>query len=99
MGTIFPQPWMLTGGTRQRLDELAGRGWRLVLAPGVLRLSYVADIEPAALVEARLAALQTQITEAWEAMNCCYALAIEPEVFWRLGAPPEQPVVRVPEGR
>jgi hypothetical protein len=81
---------------RPRVDMLLEE---LRKAPAVLRLSYVADIEPAALVEARLAALQTQITEAWEAMNCCYALAIEPEVFWRLGAPPEQPVVRVPEGR
>jgi hypothetical protein len=65
----------------------------------VLRLSYVADIEDPALVEQRMAALKKQITEAWEAMNCCYPLTIEPEVFWRLGAPPKQPVVRVQDSR
>ena len=32
-------------------------------------------------------------------MNCCYQLTIEPEVFWRLGGPPKQPAVRVPDGR
>ncbi|MEO7640804.1 MAG: FAD-dependent monooxygenase, partial [Ramlibacter sp.] len=39
VGTIFPQPWMMQGGTRQRFDELAGRGWRLVLAPGAVMVT------------------------------------------------------------
>ena len=25
---------------------------------------------------------------AWQELSCCYELVIEPEVFWRLGAPP-----------
>ena len=35
-GSLFPQPW-LSGGTgqRRRMDEVAGHGWRLVLAPGL----------------------------------------------------------------
>jgi hypothetical protein len=81
---------------RPRVDMLLEE---LRKAPAVLRLSYVADLEDPALVDRRMAALRTQITGAWEAMNCCYQLAIEPEVFWRLGAPPRQPVVRVPENR
>ena len=32
VGTIFPQPWLRKGGERVRLDEVTGRGWRLVLA-------------------------------------------------------------------
>jgi uncharacterized repeat protein (TIGR01451 family) len=68
-------------------------------APAVLRLSYVADIEDAALVDRRVAAVKQQLIESWEAMNCCYLLTIEPEVFWRLGGPPKQPAVRVPESR
>ena len=40
-----------------------------------------------------------QITEAWEAMNASYRLTIEPEVFWRLGGPPEKSAVREPAGR
>jgi 3-(3-hydroxy-phenyl)propionate hydroxylase len=33
-GTLFPQPWMLRGESRVRLDQLAGTGWRLIIAAG-----------------------------------------------------------------
>jgi uncharacterized repeat protein (TIGR01451 family) len=65
------------------LDELQ-RG------PAVLRLSYVADVESEALVERRVDAIKNQIMTAWEDLNCCYELVIEPEIFWRLGAPPDK---------
>jgi uncharacterized repeat protein (TIGR01451 family) len=66
--------------------------------PAVLRLTYMADVEDPALVGRRMEALRKQITEAWEALNCCYQLTVEPEVFWRLGGPPrQQSVVRAPE--
>jgi hypothetical protein len=65
-------------------------------APAVLRLSYIADTEDAALVQRRVEAVKRQLTEAWTAANDSYALTIEPEVFWRLGAPPKRPDVRVP---
>jgi large repetitive protein len=68
-------------------------------APAVLRLSYVADTEDAALVKRRVEAFKRQLTEAWGAANSSYVLTIEPEVFWRRGAPPKQPEVRVPESR
>jgi hypothetical protein len=74
------------------LDELAK-------APAVLRLSYLADVEDADLVERRVQALRRQITESWVAMQPSYQLAIEPEVFWRLGGPPEKSAVREPSGR
>jgi 3-(3-hydroxy-phenyl)propionate hydroxylase len=32
-GTLFPQPWVWQGGTRHRLDDLTGCGWRLFLTP------------------------------------------------------------------
>ncbi len=42
VGTIFPQPWIVRDGRKQRLDDLAGRGWRVVTcergqarAPGI----------------------------------------------------------------
>ena len=54
----------------------------------VNQLEEDADVEPEALVEQRLDALKKQITDAWEELNCCYELVVEPEVFWRLGAPP-----------
>ena len=33
-GTLFPQPWLVHDGRRARLDDVAGSGWRLLLAPG-----------------------------------------------------------------
>jgi hypothetical protein len=68
-------------------------------APAVLHLSYVADTEDAALVKRRVEAFKRQLTEAWGAANSSYVLTIEPEVFWRRGAPPKQPDVRVPESK
>jgi hypothetical protein len=59
--------------------------------PAALRLSYIADTEDAALVERRVAAVKRQLTEAWDAAKYGYALTIEPEVFWRRGAPPKRP--------
>jgi len=68
-------------------------------APAVLRLSYLADVEEPALVERRMEAVRSQIAQAWQAMNCCYELAIEPEVFWRRGGPPGKPDLPRQEGR
>jgi len=62
----------------------------LATAPATLRLSYVADIEEASLVEQRLDALKNDILAAWDEKNCCYKLVVEPEIFWRLGEPPER---------
>jgi hypothetical protein len=56
-------------------------------APATLRLSYVADVEPEALVEQRLDILKSQISSAWEEIGCCYELVIETEIHWRLGGP------------
>ncbi len=60
-------------------------------APAILRLSYVADVEPEALVEERLSSLKSEISNAWEELNCCYELVIEPEIHWRLGGPVIKP--------
>ena len=60
-------------------------------APATLRIAYVADVEEPALVERRLDLIKQEIMSAWEELACCYELVIEPEVFWRRGAPPETP--------
>ncbi len=81
---------------RPRLDLLLEE---LRKAPSVLRLSYVADTEPSALVERRLEAVKRQLTETWDTADRPYALTIEPEIFWRRGAPPKRHDTRVPDGR
>ena len=73
---------------RGRIDLLLQE---LQKGPAVLRLSYVADVESEALVEQRLDAMKKQIMAAWQDLNCCYELVIEPEIYWRLGAPPNNP--------
>jgi uncharacterized repeat protein (TIGR01451 family) len=81
---------------RPRVDMLVAE---LRKEPAVLRLSYVADTEDAALVERRVEAIKRQLIEAWGAAKDSYALTIEPEVFWRRGGPPQQSSVRVPDNR
>jgi uncharacterized repeat protein (TIGR01451 family) len=68
-------------------------------APAVLRLSYVADTEDAALVQRRVEAVKRLLMKSWDVAKNKYVLAIEPEVFWRRGAPPKRPDVRMPEGK
>jgi hypothetical protein len=65
------------------LNELQG-------GPAVLRLSYVADVENEHLVERRLEAIKQRIMKEWQALNCCYELVIEPEIYWRLGEPADR---------
>jgi hypothetical protein len=79
---------------RPRLDMLLEE---LRKAPSVLRLSYVADTEDTALVERRVAAVKRQLTEAWDAAD--YRLAVETEVFRRLGAVPRQRDLPAEDGR
>jgi len=85
---------------KPRVDVLLNE---LRKAPSVLRLSYVADTEDAGLVERRMQALKRQVTEAWDANwdanKDRYMLTIEPEVFWRRGAPPKKSDLRVAESR
>jgi uncharacterized repeat protein (TIGR01451 family) len=68
-------------------------------APSVLRLSYVADTEDEALVKRRVKAIEHQLTEAWDVEKDGYRLTIEPEIFWRLGAPPKVSRVRKKDAR
>jgi len=81
---------------RPRLNLLLSE---LRKAPSVLRLSYIADTEDAALVEQRVQAVKSQLTEEWDAGKDGYVLTIEPEVFWRRGAPPKKSDLRAPGSR
>jgi uncharacterized repeat protein (TIGR01451 family) len=71
---------------RPRLNMLLNE---LQKAPAILRLAYVADVEPESLVNKRLERLKDEIMTLWEQQGCCYELVVEPEVFWRLGGPPD----------
>ena len=77
---------------RPRLDLLLAE---LRKSRSVLRLSYLADVEDTPLVDRRLEAVARAIRDAWRAMNCCYELTIEREVFWLRGSPPREPAERL----
>jgi uncharacterized repeat protein (TIGR01451 family) len=74
---------------QSRMDLLLAE---LRKAPSVLRISYLGDVEDEELVQRRLKVVKQQILDAWRAgpMGApSYALEVEPEVFWRRGAPPQ----------
>jgi hypothetical protein len=77
---------------RPRLDLLLAE---LRKGRSVLHLSYLADVEDKQLVDRRLEALSKSISDAWRAMNCCYELTIEREVYWLRGSPPKEPGERL----
>jgi uncharacterized repeat protein (TIGR01451 family) len=58
--------------------------------PAILRLSYLADVENEQLVQRRMEAIKAEIGTRWHSLNATYELSIEPEVFWRLGAPAQR---------
>jgi uncharacterized repeat protein (TIGR01451 family) len=69
---------------KQRMQLLQDE---LKKAPGVLRLSYLAENESEALVRQRLEALRREIGAAWKRDGGNRDLSVETEVFWRTGAP------------
>jgi uncharacterized repeat protein (TIGR01451 family) len=77
---------------RPRLDLLLAE---LRKSRSVLHLSYLADVEDQQLVDRRLEAVAKSISDTWRAMNCCYELTIEREVYWLRGSPPKEPVERL----
>jgi uncharacterized repeat protein (TIGR01451 family) len=85
------------GSTEMRLQwkpRIALLLEELQKSPATLRLSYLADVEDARLVDRRLAAVKKEISEAWKALDS-YQLTIETEVFWHRGAPPDGPAARL----
>ncbi|MES0327643.1 MAG: hypothetical protein ABUK13_05570, partial [Gammaproteobacteria bacterium] len=54
----------------------------------ILRISYLADIESSGLVDDRIDAIEEEIMKLREQKDCCSAMTIETEIFWRRGGPP-----------
>jgi len=57
--------------------------------PSILRLTYLADVDDASIVDDRLEEVKQNIINKWLVENK-YKLAIETEVFWRRGGPPDR---------
>jgi hypothetical protein len=90
-GVFEPDTTEMRSQWTLRVELLMGE---LTKAPATLRLAYMAEIEDAKLVDARLKAMKQEIARQWKAQNGPYELVIETEVFWRTGAPPARSALR-----
>ncbi|MET4577476.1 bifunctional 3-(3-hydroxy-phenyl)propionate/3-hydroxycinnamic acid hydroxylase [Ottowia thiooxydans] len=82
-GTLFPQPWIHQAGAPQRMDALAGNGWRLVTASSV-ELSSA----PQGLLNVSVISLQTPaysetegVAAAWFRRHECVAALVRPDNY------------------
>jgi len=83
-GVFEPGTTQLRLQWQPKIDQLLAE---LKKSPSVLRLSYLADIEPETLVRSRIKMLKTEIKNRWRSDEENYNLTIETEVFWRRGSP------------
>ncbi|WP_419175335.1 hypothetical protein [Desulfosediminicola sp.] len=83
-GVFEPGTTQLRLQWQPKIDQLLNE---LRKSPSVLRLSYLADIEPEALVRSRIKMLKAEIKNRWRGDEDNYNLTIETEVFWRSGSP------------
>ncbi|WP_053549449.1 SdrD B-like domain-containing protein [Desulfuromonas soudanensis] len=83
-GVFEPEQTTLRLQWEPKVDHLIEE---LQKGPSVLRLSYLADVEPEGLVKKRLKALKKEIARRWKASEGGYRLDMEIEVFWRRGGP------------
>jgi uncharacterized repeat protein (TIGR01451 family)/fimbrial isopeptide formation D2 family protein len=86
-GVFEPNTTQLRLQWQSKIDQLLKA---LKGSPSVLRLSYLADIEPEELVRSRIEMLKAEINDHWTREDNGYRLTMETEVFWRRGSPPER---------
>lgn len=81
-GSLFPQPWLHTGaGQRERMDEVAGHGWRLVLAKD-LALQDTGEVAPAPTVVALTAQDDVEgVAADWFRRFECVAVLLRPDHY------------------
>jgi len=80
-GSLFPQPWF-KGAAEQglRMDEVAGHGWRLVLAPGVELLQ--GGLMPGLTVVALGSADDVEgVATSWFQQHECVAALVRPDNY------------------
>ncbi len=80
-GTLFPQPWLHGGaGQPRRMDDVAGHGWRLVLAPGVAEPD-IAPMPGLAVVALGGADDAEGVATAWFQRHECAAALVRPDHY------------------
>ena len=85
-GTLFPQPWVLQGGRRVRLDDVARRGWRFVRdsASSLLALPEALALKLGATTVAMGDGghVETEgVVASWFARQGCRAALVRPDNY------------------
>ena len=92
VGTIFPQPWVRKGNRRVRMDEVSGRGWRLVCAS----TKWAAALEefiPMNIVRMGSAPYEELdgVAARWFADQSCGAAIVRPDHYvWGVAKSPQE---------
>lgn len=77
-GSLFPQPWLHVQGGRWRMDDVAGHGWRLALAPGAAAPAF------AGFPGLRVVALDAEadgVAANWFRRHECVAALVRPDHY------------------
>ncbi|MES2941259.1 MAG: bifunctional 3-(3-hydroxy-phenyl)propionate/3-hydroxycinnamic acid hydroxylase [Pseudomonadota bacterium] len=89
-GTIFPQPWLVQGDEKVRLDELAGSGWRLVLSASAQPAAELPDESGKLQVRVLTVGSSPQmgvlceqdgVLENWFVRHGCIAALVRPDHY------------------
>jgi 3-(3-hydroxy-phenyl)propionate hydroxylase len=79
VGTIFPQPWIQRGARRQRMDDLAGRGWRIVTC-SLQDIQTADDIRVVTIGSADYSEADG-VADRWFEQQQCVAAIVRPDHY------------------
>ncbi|HSW20789.1 MAG TPA: bifunctional 3-(3-hydroxy-phenyl)propionate/3-hydroxycinnamic acid hydroxylase [Ramlibacter sp.] len=80
-GSLFPQPWLQVGAARKRMDEVAGNGWRLVLAAGAPPVRETAALPGLRIVELRVTSEVDGVVAEWFRRHAAVAALVRPDNY------------------
>jgi 3-(3-hydroxy-phenyl)propionate hydroxylase len=82
-GTLFPQPWIVSGREVRRMDEVVGHGWRLVLDGRKVNEAAEASRSPVRSTVVGGPGLQEkdEILARWFERQNCVAAVIRPDHY------------------
>ncbi len=81
-GTLFPQPWIVTQGRLEHLDEVTGQGWRMIFDGRLVGQADVAQFPMATVVIGRDALPeQDGIVEGWFEKYECVGAIVRPDHY------------------
>ena len=82
-GTLFPQPWIVSGRELKRMDEVVGHGWRLVLDGR--KVNEAVEVSPSpvtsTVIGGRGLQEKDEILATWFQRHNCVAAVVRPDHY------------------